>query len=446
VAEFAALVRSFLRSPRAFLARVRRVAQEARLEEEVAKGTAAPIPVGDDLPGLMWRRVRAKDAPPVLDVLIPGLQMRHLSGGPNTALNLTYRLGCLGVPLRFVSTDLPADDSEVLLAHCQKLTGLARRPARVSFASWHEPVDANTVGAQDRLLATAWWTAQYANAIGRDVRLAPFIYLIQDFEPGFYKWSTEYALAMETYGFDMQPVICGELLAEYLRANRVGRFADSAVADASLVFEPAIDRSRFYMDGKREAGGPRRLLFYARPEAPRNLFEMGLSALRKAVACGAFDAKRWELWFIGGQVPARDLGGGLVVQQYPWLDYDGYAALLRSCDVGLSLMLSPHTSYPPLEMAACGATVVTNTFANKTAERLAAYSGNLLPVEPSVDGIADGLVLAVERSSDAAARAAGSAVNVPGSWDAAFAAVLPQLLELCGERFREAAGTVRAVE
>ncbi len=46
----------------------------------------------------------------------------------------------------------------------------------------------------------------------------------------------------------------------------------------------------------------------------------------------------------------------------PWSDYPQF---LSTVDVGLSLMLSPHPSYPPLEMAAAGARVVTNKFADK---------------------------------------------------------------------------------
>jgi hypothetical protein len=93
-------------------------------------------------------------------------------------------------------------------------------------------------------------------------------------------------------------------------------------------------------------------------------------------------------------------------------------------------MLSPHTSYPPLEMAACGTSVVTNTFANKTEERLKAYSENLLPADPSVTSVADQLVAAIERTGDLSARRSGSAVQVPTTWADAFSPVLGPLAEL----------------
>jgi hypothetical protein len=332
--------------------------------------------------------------------------------------------------VRFVSTDLPPDDDEVLLRHCAELTGITQQPGQVSVASMHDRSRAAHIGRSDMLLATAWWTAQYSARLLDDMGADEFIYMIQDFEPGFYKWSTEYALAMETYNMRIRPLICGELLAEYLSEARIGRFADKGFAESSLVFEPAIDRSRFHPAAGRDPGGPHRLLFYARPEAPRNLFEMGLLALREVVDRGAVAAAEWDLWFIGGAVPPRDLGRGVVIRQHPWLDYDRYAALLRSCDVGVSLMLSPHTSYPPLEMAACGASVVTNTFANKTAERLRSYSQNLLPVEPTVKSIADGIAEAVARTADVAAREQGSNVKVPATWEDSFKPVIPHLVNV----------------
>ena len=47
------------------------------------------------------------------------------------------------------------------------------------------------------------------------------------------------------------------------------------------------------------------------------------------------------------------------------LSLDDYAAALSESAIGVSLMLSPHPSYPPLEMAQFGVRVVTNGFANK---------------------------------------------------------------------------------
>ncbi|HIT91132.1 MAG TPA: glycosyltransferase family 2 protein, partial [Candidatus Merdenecus merdavium] len=42
-----------------------------------------------------------------------------------------------------------------------------------------------------------------------------------------------------------------------------------------------------------------------------------------------------------------------------------YALLLEESYAGISVMVSPHPSYPPLEMSVFGVKVITNTYVNK---------------------------------------------------------------------------------
>ena len=55
-------------------------------------------------------------------------------------------------------------------------------------------------------------------------------------------------------------------------------------------------------------------------------------------------------------------------------------------------------------MASAGMLTVTNSFENKTAEAMSAISSNLITAEPSLDGIADGLVEAADRVGEYDAR------------------------------------------
>jgi hypothetical protein len=96
-------------------------------------------------------------------------------------------------------------------------------------------------------------------------------------------------------------------------------------------------------------------------------------------------------------VPALTLANGHVLRPAPWLDYAGYARLLGESDVLLCPMLSPHTSYPVLEMAACGGLVVTNSFASKTPAALSALSGHIIAGEPTIGAQEHSLVEAAER-------------------------------------------------
>jgi glycosyltransferase involved in cell wall biosynthesis len=379
------------------------------------------------------RVVEAMADRPSLNVLLPSLAMRQLSGGPNTALNLACRLAAMGIRVRLISVDAAPDDRDRLWAHLRGLTGIEdlSNVALVDASDRGEMLD---IGENDVFLATAWWTAQMVKYAIRHTRNTRFVYLIQDYEPLLHPASTPWALAEETYRLDYVPVINSSLLAGYFHGQGIGRFADPAFHARALVFEPALDRTLFYAEPRRPpAAGktpPRRtLLFYARPlKGLRNLFELGVAALRKLVEDGLLDPRRWRIVGIGEQFDPISLGRGVMLRAEPWRDLESYARLMRESDVLLSLMMSPHPSYPPLEMAACGRPVVTSVYANKTAERLAAISDGIIAVEPTIDAIAGGLTRAIATAEAACpVRQQPGHIALPTSWDESLAPVLPAL-------------------
>jgi hypothetical protein len=128
-----------------------------------------------------------------------------------------------------------------------------------------------------------------------------------------------------------------------------------------------------------------------------------------------------------------DLGGGFSLRLLPKVSLKEYVALLPTYDIGLSLMLTPHPSLTPIDMAAAGLVTVTNTYANKTREAWATVSRNIIAVHPTVDGIRDGLIEARRRVDDHKARVAGARVNWPTSWaesfDACFTSALRRFVE-----------------
>jgi hypothetical protein len=424
-----------LKSPGGLLADVERLLGKKAVSANAPAGALAP----DGIPQCRPLACRVTAQPPAVNVLVPSLRREHLSGGPNTALNLAVRLAARGIPVRFLSTDWPAEaDTAWLDQHVCELAGLSEVPGTIVWANAHDagrPVD---VGYRDVFLATAWWTAQQVRPTLLAAPQARLWYLIQDFEPGLYAWSTQAALAAETYTWPALSIFCGHLLRDHFRQQQVGPFAVSAEGRSSeaspLVFEPALDRRLFHPQ-PREANRPRRLVFYARPSAPRNLYELGLVALRRAVDRGAFRSG-WELWFIGESISPIDLGQGVTIRPAPWMDYAGYAEFLRGTDLGLSLMLSPHPSYPPLELAACGAEVVTNSFGVKTAERLRELAPRLRVALPEIDAVTTELLAAaaaieqrISTSGDALPLPQASQLTglVPSDWETAFAPVLVAL-------------------
>jgi hypothetical protein len=354
--------------------------------------------------------------PPRLVILLPSITPQGLTGGPNTALQLGYRLAQQGTPVRFVSCDAPLPtDTAWFWQHLAQLTGLPiGLPAADLAAASHLQI-----GVDDLLLATYWTTAHQAASLLPQTARQTFLYLIQDFEPGFYAWSSDYAQAASTYDLPFKALINSTPLAEHLFAQNIGQFAQPGFRDRTTTFEPAVDRTVF-RPAQTARNGKRRLLLYARPTNPRNMLGLAVASLRAAVAAGTFD-ERWEFLTLGarGSLPPISLGSGHMLREAPWRSYRAYADTLRTADFLLSPMLSPHTSYPVLEMVACGGLTVTNTHTTKTAAYLTGLSTNIIAVEPTVAGFVHGLAEAAERSTSPGP----AAVNLPQTWDESFANV-----------------------
>ena len=371
-----------------------------------------PTIVREDRPGGRRRLV----------VLVPSLVPDRLTGGPNTALQIGARLAERGVPVTFAATQGLVADETLLREHVRTLVGGSGDAADMTFESVAGPEQPLRIGHGDVPMAT-WWPTAYAAARALEVAGGDeFLYLIQDFEPAFYAWSTNYALALATYSMPMRPIFNTGLLREHFVANHIGRLAKRSTDHGSIAFEPAVDATLFRPG---PGDGAPRFLVYARPSKPRNAFDLALRSLRVAVERGGFEPG-WEFWSIGEQVPDLPLGRGLTLRPMPWRSLTDYGALLGSSNVLLSLMLSPHTSYPPLEMAAAGGTVVTNTFGVKTAAALQRLSPRILAAEPQVDALAGAIATAARtpRASEPATLA------LPTSWAASLQPVVDWVLDV----------------
>ena len=368
---------------------------------------------------------------PAINVLQPILSPASMTGGPNTIVNIAFWVAKLGVPVRIVTTrEAPGTDPAWFWHHLASVTGDPARPPALSVASAADPARPLPIGPRDMFLATHWTTAQQVKTQLPRMDVKRFFYLIQDFEPGFYAWSSNHALALETYGLDHIGVFNERLLYDYLVAQGAGRYADPAFAAQGLVFEPAIDRAAFHPPEAPRAGGGRRLLFYARPTNARNMFGLGLHALRAALADPVFQREEWEFLAIGGRgsLPPIALRPGLMLKPAPWADYAGYGRLLRESDILLSPMLSPHTSYPVLEMAASGGIAVTNTFATKTREKLEAISANIVAVPATAEGFVQGLIEAAVRVN--AGVDPTVPLHLPADWRASLSGVAERMAEM----------------
>ncbi len=370
---------------------------------------------------------------PHINVLLPSLRIRHMSGGPNTALLFAAHLAEAGEFVRLIATDASIEGEEsALFPHLDGLFGRRVVRERISLIDGFDRSKTISIGAHDLFFATAWWTAQIAKYAVRLTIYEDFIYLIQDFEPILHEGSTFQALALETYGLPHVPVVNSRLLLDHLIKEGCGKYHDVKFANSALFFEPAIDRDHYFPVLSDDLIQPRKrvLLFYARPTvAKRNLFEIGIVALRTLVASGHIDSNSWEMWAIGEKLDPIDLGRGVVLNPLPWMAFDAYAERIRTADVLLSLMLSPHPSYPPLEMAASGKLVVTNSFSVKTSERLQALSPNIFVALPNAESVGGTLQEAIGRiNAGLPSPDPSGTMDLPRNWDESLRKVIPQLI------------------
>jgi glycosyltransferase involved in cell wall biosynthesis len=413
-------------------------AQDSLAIMEVQCSDAMQVEADSAIPGfhlsppLNFEVLDALAVHPRINVLIPSLRLKHMSGGPNTALLLAAKLAEKGEWVRLISCDAPAEGEEAeLFPH---MDGLLQRPVardRIELVDAFDRSKPSAIGVNDLFFATAWWTAQIAKYAVKKTLYKTFIYLIQDFEPILHEGSTFQARALETYGLPHIPVINTRLLLDHLVKESAGCYADPEFIANALWFEPALDRS-FYFPPSEQAkqSGKKTLLFYARPTvALRNLFELGIVALRQAVASGVIDKDSWEVWAMGEKLAPLALGNGLFINPLPWMSFEDYAKRVRTADLLLSLMLSPHPSYPPLEMAASGKLVVTNSFSVKTVERMKAFSPNIIVAEPTAESIAAALKNAAGRiNAGLSSYDPSGAVALPSNWDDSLGEIVPELM------------------
>ncbi|HSF64112.1 MAG TPA: glycosyl transferase family 1, partial [Paracoccaceae bacterium] len=328
---------------------------------------------------------------PAVSVLLPTLNPTEMFAGITTGIDLGLGLAAAGRRVRFIATDLP-----VFSAPASERLVLGRLPAEavaqgaLQRISLHCGRTAGTIPAhrEDTFLATAWWTAHVAQTLMRreGYERQRFLYLIQDYEPNFYAWGPEFADAQASYSLDFAPVFNTTILRDYfgLQGHRFAR------PDAPA-FQPAIDIARFAAGRRRPRPGPRRIAVYGRPEVPRNMFPTTIEALGRFLTDRAIAPDEVELLSVGLRHDPVTLPGGHVLHSLGKLPLADYPEWLLTVDIGLSLMHSPHPSHPPLEMAAAGARVVTNRFANKDLGQL---SRAILSVEGTADAVARGLAQA----------------------------------------------------
>ncbi len=198
---------------------------------------------------------------------------------------------------------------------------------------------------RDMAFATIWMSAYLLLKYNQTKRK---YYFIQDYEPLFYEGGAMYAMAESTYRFGFTGIVNtpGLLWAVNQRHALEG-----------VSFIPAVD-ARYYYPATKKDNKRVRIFFYARPNNPRNAFELGVQIINQlldkygdrieVITAGA----KWDegLYGLSGKINNLGLLNSL----------EAVGDLYRTCDIGFVYMLSKHPSYQPFEFMASGMATVSN--------------------------------------------------------------------------------------
>lgn len=361
----------------------------------------APLPI-DEITLAQFRPLRDDDPTPRLTLILPMLQKGSDFGGTATGIDIFCRLALAlrqerAVDLRVLVTDVLAEtDTSIITSRAAKVD-LIIGPDQIELV--RSPQAAISVRANEVFMPYNWWVTLNFAAL-RDQQTAlfglppkPLVWLMQDYEPGFVGFSSAHLLARAAYDSSapLWGVINSTNLARYI-AQAGHKF------ERSFVFEPVIsDALRPYLNRVGTAQRHQRVLVYGRPNVERNCFPALVRGLRRW-ARDYPQFANWEVISAGVPHDPVDLGNGRKLVSVGKLSLDDYAEMLLTSAAGVSLMASPHPSYPPLEMAHFGVRTVTNSYLCKD---LSTFH----PGITSIDSIAEQpLAAALAAACDAAAQ------------------------------------------
>jgi len=265
----------------------------------------------------------------------------HPFGGVFTVLRMADMLQTYGFASKIVIYDDPAFDISPQWERISQYFPNLRKEDFFAFSG-----DWDALPGADIAVATFWPSAYHLLRM-RDVTKK--VLLVQDFEPAFYPAGTEYALAENALRMPFSRLFNTPGLLAYV--ERI-----YPVPGKSAYFTPACDER--YAFCEKELRPPYRVLFYARPDAPRNAFSLCVAfakALKRKYREGV------ELVCAGGSLSEGekalfegccDFAGVVPYENLP----DFYA----SFHFVVSFMLTKHPSYLPFEAMACGCVPIVN--------------------------------------------------------------------------------------
>lgn len=353
-------------------------------------------------------------APRRINVLVPAFTISTISAGFFGVFNVALFIAAQGYRVRLVLFDnfyyVESEFKEAL----KKFPSMENLFDKVEVEYIGSRTEALRVSPQDNCVATVWYSAYFAEKIAKFTGGRPFLYLIQDFEAAFYPFNSQYCISRNSYDFDYHTLSSSSSLLEYLQVYKIIPDNRRSISFENACSSSIYPKDEFYSVKK---GRKKRFVFYSRPAVNRNMFELAALALIDAYGKGAFDADEWEFYGMGIGNTIVQLTPEIEVKQLPRMPLAEYEAITKTFDLCLTLMSSPHPSLIPMDLAASGAIVVTNTFETKTVGYLEGISSNIIAARPDLFALSAAIQEGVRRTSDVDGRWNGSTITWPKTWE-----------------------------
>ena len=323
-----------------------------------------------------------------ISIVTDSINNGSLYGGVGTAIIMASLLAeAKNARLRFITRTEKPDTTNI--QRIFEIYGITLSyEVEFVFAPFYDNEYEIDIFREEIFITTSWWTTASTMA---SVSHKSIIYLLQEDERMFYPYGDDHLSCSKVLGNpDIRFIINTQLLFTHFANNGLNNIVKNGVW-----FEPAFPKTVFF-PRKQEDQCKYKLMFYARPNNLRNLFYFGIKLLEEAIIRGIIDLNNWDIIMVGKDIPRIEFSNNYVPEKYENLTWNKYSELVGNVDLGLCLMYTPHPSYPPLDLAASGAVVVTNRFGNK--QDLSNYSKNILcgnlDLESMLVTLATGLSLA----------------------------------------------------
>lgn len=316
-----------------------------------------------------------------INIMVPTLYAENVFGGIATALKFFDSFQDKKIAKRIIVTETPVRKEDI------------ERYPDFKIVSMEEDSDAKyqvvsisnrggktlEVSEKDIFIATAWWSAYTIESVIKwqqeayQKKIKPLIYFIQDYEPYFHAWSSKYCYSESTYHLDIPTIAVfnSKELKDYFNANHYEFLKE-------FYFDPILnDALKEKLETLKPVKRKKKIIVYGRPNVARNAFEIIVDSLITAFQDRS-DIEEWEFISVGEKHQNVQLLKGKQLVSIGKLKLDDYAKLMNESYLGISLMISPHPSYPPLEMSTFGVKTITNCYANKD---MSYFNKNIISVK-----------------------------------------------------------------